>query len=116
MTSLVRPRFSEFLQEGESVRFSISIGRHEDGYPIYTTAFATYKDNRFTVEKCQDVPSLVGKSRERPGTILHEFIRGLKESGLLGVDEYTRVVGIWRHCYVIRNGKHISFGRLTKCE
>ena len=40
MTSLVRPRFSEFLQEGESVRFSISIGRHEDGYPIYTTAFA----------------------------------------------------------------------------
>lgn len=103
-------RLSDFLQEGELVRLSIGTGHYSDGYPMLSVAMCCYTNHTFHVTECVDVPSLVGTSSEKPGTLLYEFIRGLKRAKKL---RSNIRVSVWKHCYVKRNGAHISFNRLA---
>jgi hypothetical protein len=103
-------RFSDILQEGESVYLTVGIGRYEDGYPILTAVVARYENNGFHVTACDEVPSMIGRSSQKPGTLLYEFIRGLKRKGLL---RRQIRASVWKHCHVKRNGSHISFSRLA---
>lgn len=104
-------RFSDILQEGESVYLTVVIGHYEDGYPILTACVALYDGKTFTVNACEEVPQMVGKSSEKPGTLLYEFIRGLKQARKL---RHEPKGSVWRHCHVKRDGKHISFTRLAQ--
>lgn len=103
-------RFSDLLHVGETVYLTVGIGRYADGYPILSSAVAHYDGHTFHVTACDDMPSLIGRSSEKPGAILYEFIRGLKRVGKL---RHEPKVSVWRHCYVKRNGKHLSFSRLS---
>jgi hypothetical protein len=103
-------RFSDILQEGETVYLTVGIGRYEDGYPILTAVVTRYENNSFHVTACEEVPAMIGKSSEKPGTLLYEFIRGLKRKGKL---QHEIKASVWKHCHVKRNGSHISFSRLA---
>lgn len=106
-----RVRFSDLLQQGETVYLTVGIGRYEDGYPILSTATSVYDGRTFTIHSCDDVPAMIGQSSDKPGVLLFQFIRGLKRARKL---RHTPKVSVWRHCYVKRNGKHISFSRLSQ--
>lgn len=106
-----RVRFSDLLQQGETVYLTVGIGRYEDGYPILSTATSVYDGRAFTIHSCDDVPEMIGQSSDKPGGLLFQFIRGLKRARKL---RHTPKASVWRHCYVKRNGKHISFSRLSQ--
>lgn len=103
-------RICDLLHMGETVYITVGIGRYADGYPLLSSVITWYDGRSFRVTACDDMPSLIGRSFEKPGTILYEFIRGLQEAGKL---RHTPKMSVWRHCYVKRDGKHISFHRLA---
>lgn len=103
-------QLEDVLLDGEVVYLTMSIGRHADGYPILTSAVCDYYKGRLTIHACADVPYLIGKSSEKPGALLYQFIRGLRRTGLLKKEVMPAV---WKHCYVKRDGKHISLYRLA---
>jgi hypothetical protein len=103
-------RFEDFLQEGETVYLSLVVGRHPDNYPVFSAAECTYHGGQFTVHTCVDVPSMVGKTSDKPGVLLYDFIDGLVEAKKLA---HKVKVTVWKHTGVKRNGKHISLYNLA---
>lgn len=102
---------SDLLQEGEEVTMRIIIGAEQDGYPQFATATLQYDGTRLTVRTCELVPSLVGKTSDKAGALLYQFMDGLYDMGQL---RRKFSVAPWKLCFVQRDGQLISLNKLRK--
>lgn len=98
------------LLEGEEVILRVNTGkRYEDGYPQFTTATTRYEKGVFTVTACESVPSLIGQSSDKPGTLLYQFVRELLRAKIIF---RSFNIAPWKLCFVKRNGQHQSLYQL----
>lgn len=102
---------SDLLQEGEEVTMRIIIGAEQDGYPQFATATLQYDGTRLTVRACESVPSLVGKTSDKAGALLYQFMDGLFDIGQL---RRKFSIAPWKLCFVQRDGQLISLNKLRK--
>ncbi len=92
---------SSLLNNNEEVVLRVIVGKDTEGNHIYTSATAVFDGTNLTVTKCELVPSFVNTSSSKPGTLLYQFIDGLKDNGHL---KRKFSVAPWKLCSVTRDG------------
>jgi hypothetical protein len=102
---------SDVLQEGEDVWMRIIVGSEPDGYVKCSQARLQFDGSRLVVNECADVPSMVGKTSDKAGALLYEFMNGLLNAGLL---RRTFRTAPWKLCFVKRDGVFVSLNKLRK--
>jgi hypothetical protein len=96
---------SALLKDDEKVTCNIGISRDPSGVFIYTTCVASFTGGLLKVIECQKVSGLIGKTFEKPGELLYEFMRELKNEGHINT---MFKIAPWKLCSVYRDGRALT--------